>query len=560
MIRQESLRKSVDEPVRFADADEKTHKSFLGCISVPVSQDQTPLASGGVGVRRSSRARRLALPFCVAFLSVLVVILIAVVAWLVVIMKRLVREVRVRRVASQRLASRRLTRRPLPTQNPPVALSYGPVTTSGYSSWGSLFRGSGTWVVNPNPMPFGGISDMGVVSDADYLYVFGGGRVGNDSAPLFGQLWQYDTVYEAYTRLADMPVPQTRFGFAQANGLVFAVGGFMGDTGAGDCYDPSCPPTGVNYATVGDVTSANPGRTGAFTQVFNISSGAWLATPAVQALRLNTNRSDSCAVAVGSKIYVAGGYSEGYNITDAFEVLDTSAAVWAWTPLPRVPGRRGDLQCAAINGTVYVFGGFYDPYCSTQLGCFGGPDMGTDAFQNGSSSFRTEMWGFNTQTGSWATKASMHYGRGDAAFASLPGGRLLAMGGEHNLRTTNVKVPQHSVEMYYEDVDAWVEKAPLAYARFRFSAASVGQTTFAFGGQQICFTDPANSTGAPAEDVPYCQLTAANTLSVLYELDLPHAFVGLPNSVSGAGITYDDALFTAEYVNNPQFQDAKDNS
>ena len=177
MIRQESLRKSVDEPVRFADADEKTHKSFLGCISVPVSQDQTPLASGGVGVRRSSRARRLALPFCVAFLSVLVVILIAVVAWLVVIMKRLVREVRVRRVASQRLASRRLTRRPLPTQNPPVALSYGPVTTSGYSSWGSLFRGSVTWVVNPNPMPFGGISDMGVVSDADYLYVFGGGRV-----------------------------------------------------------------------------------------------------------------------------------------------------------------------------------------------------------------------------------------------------------------------------------------------------------------------------------------------------------------------------------------------
>ena len=226
-------------------------------------------------------------------------------------------------------------------------------------------------------------------------------------------------------------------------------------------------------------------------------------------------------------------------------MLDLSAANLTWRSLAPLPAPRGDLACAASGGLLYVFGGYYDPFCTSLGGCFntnvtqgGDPRAGAGAV-NGVSNFRTETWSYNPATNAWTARAPMRYARGDAAAVALPGGRIVVGGGEHNLRTTDVKVPQHSVEMYYAAQDTWAEKAPMPFARFRFAAAAVGQTGYMFGGQGVCSDDAATA-------LTPCQLTAAATHSVFFELDHPAVFVQLPSGAAPP-LTYDEALADAIY-------------
>jgi hypothetical protein len=218
--------------------------------------------------------------------------------------------------------------------------------------------------------------------------------------------------------------------------------------------------------------------------------------------------------------------------------MDPSAASPRWTSLPPMPSPRGDLSCASLNGLFYVFGGYYSPTCTNAtLGCF--PYGDSTAAVNNASNFRTETWSFDPATAAWTARAPMRYARGDAAAVALPDGRIVVAGGEHNMRTLDVKVPQHSVEMYFAAQDVWAEKAPMPFARFRFAAAAVGQRTHAFGGQQICMD---NSTGT---SMAACQLTAADTHSTFFELDHPDVFVQLPTS-AGSGLTFDTAIMNEE--------------
>ena len=364
-------------------------------------------------------------------------------------------------------------------------------------------------------------------------------------------LYRFDSVYELFTRLPPMPVPLTRFAYASGSECIYLVGGIGGDVGLGTCWDfpPRCNATNTSMATVGDTVAANPGRTGYWTYAYNITAGAWRNDVGLARAKLNVPRSDACAAYINGLLYVVGGYSEMYNISDALEVMDPRASPPVWRQLARLPSPRGDLSCVALNGLLYVFGGYYDPFCAT-VGCFN-----TDAFNGGDaraggasfanmSNFRTDTWSYDPATDAWTARAPMRYARADAAFAALPGGRLVAAGGEHNLRTTAVKVPQHSVEMYFAAEDTWAEKAPMPNARFRFAAAAVEQTTYAFGGQSICVDDGTGEGGIMA-----CQSTASGTYSAFFELDHPDVFVQLPLS-AGPGLTYDAALDTAAFVAN----------
>jgi hypothetical protein len=249
-----------------------------------------------------------------------------------------------------------------------------------------------------------------------------------------------------------------------------------------------------------------------------------------------------------ASLSLPGGYTNFYDITASLEVLDLSVATPAWVPKAPLPGPRGDLSCATINGLLYVFGGYYDPFCAVVgVGCFnttGDPRAGAGAV-DGVSNFRTETWSYDPSADAWTARAPMRYGRADAAAAALPNGRIVVAGGEHNLRTTAVKVPQHSVEMYHATDDTWAEKAPLPNARFRFAAAGVGQSTYAFGGQAIC----ADNTGAAGVPVASCQMTAANTVSVFFELDHADVFLQL-RSGTAPPLTYDSDLLMAAYEAN----------
>lgn len=362
---------------------------------------------------------------------------------------------------------------------PGVLLTQGNPAVSGYTSAGSLSRGSGFWSVQAAPIPMGGLSDHLVLPNgADSLLIVGGM---NATTYFQSGLVAYDTVYETYSQLADMPVPRTRFGAAVGNGNLYVVGGFGGPTAMND---------NDTYTAVqlGDLV------------VYNVASNKWSRTNAT----LATPRSDHCAAWANGKLYVIGGYDNIYNTLGSVEVFDPSSG--RFSSGISLPEPRGDVGCNSIGNTILVHGGYYEAPGGNPNGGF----------------FHTTTWALDTTNlaAGWARKADMNTPRGDHAFTALPNGRLMVIGGENGQRDTNNKVPTHMVEMYNLQYDVWSLKAPTPYARFRFGAAAVGETVYAVGGHALCL----EGKGA------LCAAAAANTMSMFLNIEHPTVFVQLSNS------------------------------
>jgi hypothetical protein len=85
----------------------------------------------------------------------------------------------------------------------------------------------------------------------------------------------------------------------------------------------------------------------------------------------------------------------------------------------------------------------------------------------------------------WQQRAPMTLPRGDFAAEALRGGRIIAMGGEAS-NGSATEFAMFEAEEYSWAGDAWVMKAPLPEARFRFDTAHVGERVYAFGGQPTC--------------------------------------------------------------------------
>lgn len=91
-------------------------------------------------------------------------------------------------------------------------------------------------------------------------------------------------------------------------------------------------------------------------------------------------------------------------------------------------------------------------------------------------------------SGTWIKLADYPFARGDFALATLPGNRLLAVGGEMNGRgRTNAQTQaSHQVNEYIGDHDIWVPKVPIPGPRFRMDAAYVDGVVYVFGGHAVC--------------------------------------------------------------------------
>ncbi|KAK9810239.1 hypothetical protein WJX72_007092 [[Myrmecia] bisecta] len=129
--------------------------------------------------------------------------------------------------------------------------------------------------------------------------------------------------------------------------------------------------------------------------------------------------------AATSLIYLAGGYSTNYTQTlSTAEVYDPNTD--SWSPLTDMPTPRGDLLCEALNGEVVMVGGFYDP---------------TGQFLV--NSFRTEVEAYKPSRRTWRELAAVPNARGDFALVAMPGGRMLAMGGETHARGDRTQIATH---------------------------------------------------------------------------------------------------------------------
>jgi len=163
---------------------------------------------------------------------------------------------------------------------------------------------------------------------------------------------------------------------------------------------------------------------------YNSSTGEWESTT-----RMSIARESSCGVAVGTKIYLFGGWCDRKELLDIAEVFDCQTGTYS--QYRYMPGVRSACGAAVLDGHIYVVGGWTG---SARL----------------SSVFR-----YDIQTTRRQNVSSMHVERSDHQVVEL-GGLIYAIGGWN--------VP--TVEAYNPTTDRWRMVANTKNIHF-FSGATV---------------------------------------------------------------------------------------
>ena len=164
---------------------------------------------------------------------------------------------------------------------------------------------------------------------------------------------------------------------------------------------------------------------------------------------------ETAVVAVGTDVYVLGGFDEDAADLDAVQVFDTAAC--AWRVGPPLPVALHHANAAVIDGTIYVAGALQG-LGFTAIGGTWALTPGVDA--------------------AWRPRASLPAGteRGGGA-TGVVGGTLVVAGG---LRGGAVA----EVTSYDPATDAWTIEAPLPAARDHGCGAVVEGALYVIGGRQ----------------------------------------------------------------------------
>lgn len=202
---------------------------------------------------------------------------------------------------------------------------------------------------------------------AGSTYVFGGARYG---APVLGEAWRYSPDTDAWTRLADMPVPLMNMeavclaSEAGAGDLIYLVGGYngsaqtnhlqiydtAGDTWMATTWPVSGSPMLATWRNQIYAFGGTPGPSRA-TWKYDPSSGQWtddLAPMPVASIY-------GSAVTVGDAIYVIGGYGD-QGLTPVVQRYDPAADAWNIQG-PALPDGRMSPAAAWYGDQLLVISG-----------------------------------------------------------------------------------------------------------------------------------------------------------------------------------------------------------
>ncbi|MGY0385592.1 Kelch repeat-containing protein [Nocardioides sp. WG-D5] len=221
----------------------------------------------------------------------------------------------------------------------------------------------------------------------DRIYVAGG--LLNPNTGVSAHFDAYDPGADAWNRLATMPQARHHIGLAEANGSLYAVGGFSGGfprwRAESDTFVYS--PQDDSWSTVADLPEPRaefviesvrdrvfviggrvreaPGATTFTTHVdsdrnemFDPATGRWKRRAPAPTLR-----NSAASAVVDDRIYVIGG-REFSLAEDGSAVQENVATVEAydpatdeWETVAPLPEARGGLAAAVHDGSIYVFGG-----------------------------------------------------------------------------------------------------------------------------------------------------------------------------------------------------------
>ena len=237
-------------------------------------------------------------------------------------------------------------------------------------------------------------------------------------------------------------VANSEFAMTEANGKIYVLGGypFTGQASRTvQIYDiatdswvlgPELPlPNNHNMAAtvngkvyvIGGQTTNNQDGLTAVDKVYELDPavGTW-----VEKAPMPTARSGGVAVALGGKIYVAGGRVPRGNDFAAYDVATNT-----WEVLPILPSQRNHITGAAINGRIHIVGG--------RLG-------------NGLSPLKSDAnEAYDPQTKTWSTAAPLPSGR-SGMNGVMANGCFHVWGGESPSGMT----PNH--DYYHPGLNKWI--------------------------------------------------------------------------------------------------------
>jgi N-acetylneuraminic acid mutarotase len=180
-----------------------------------------------------------------------------------------------------------------------------------------------------------------------------------------------------------------------------------------------------------------------------------------------------------------------------------------WTTLAPAPTKRTEVTAAALDGKIYVLGGFAEP----SLGNLPGMTI-TD---------RVEV--YDPATNAWTTRAPLPAGLHHAATA-VAGNRLYVIGG-YTRSFLALWHPVATVYMYDPGKDAWTERSPMPTPRGALAVAESGGKFYAIGGYdgsrnraEVEVYDPAGDTWTAAAPLPTPRdhLAAATVGGTIYAI------------------------------------------
>jgi kelch-like protein 10 len=155
---------------------------------------------------------------------------------------------------------------------------------------------------------------------------------------------------------------------------------------------------------------------------------------------MNVEREDASAAALNGKIYVVGGWCYGYRLRSA-EVYDPRTNRWTLISDMRIG--HMSLSCISFHGCVYAIGGETNRYTYTSSG---------------------EK--YDPETDTWSPIPDMSMKRGDMATANIDD-KIFVIGGRNRNERTN------RVECFNDEGNEWREVTGMSAARYQHQAVVV---------------------------------------------------------------------------------------
>jgi N-acetylneuraminic acid mutarotase len=258
--------------------------------------------------------------------------------------------------------------------------------------------------------------------------------------------------------------------------------------------------------------------------------GTWATTPPMPMFRSEHN-----ATVLNGKIYVGGGLA-GPNqfftaTTNVFQVYDPVASTW--TNLPPMPERLHHFGIAALNGKIYVTGGYtgddfnidnralyvYYPQARNQAAWKRLADLPSERAAHASvfaggllyvvggvgNTDPSAIWTYNPATNSWnSSRAPMPTLR-EHITAAVVNDKIYVISGRWGFQNIS------TVEEYDPTTNTWTAKAPIPTARSGITSAVLDGKIHVTGGEDLFSAetyyqhevyDPAANTWATLPRMP----------------------------------------------------------